>query len=222
MDVNGSLRPIVMKLDPAKYIGVDLAPGRGVDEVCASETLVQRFGADSFDLVMSTEMLEHVLDWRKVLHNLKQVLKPGGVLIITTRSKGYPLHGYPSDYWRYEISDFQELFRDFAIEVLMSDPTGGPGVFLRARKPIEFLEAKIDDWALYSVVSRRRIKEIRFQKSEEFWFKIRLWLTTQALYLAYFVVRLELTSAYLASRLIPRPIRQAIRKRFVDWKRRDS
>ena len=125
MDVNGSLRPIVMKLDLARYIGVDLALGRGVDEICASENLFERFGADSVDLVISTEMLEHVLDWRRVVHNLKQVLKPEGVLIVTTRSKGYPLHGYPSDYWRFEISDFQEIFRDLAIDVLVSDPTGG-------------------------------------------------------------------------------------------------
>jgi SAM-dependent methyltransferase len=103
MDVNGSLRPIVMQLNPAKYVGVDLDLGPGVDEICASENLIERFGRNSVDLLITTEMLEHVRDWRSVVHNLKHVVKPGGVLLVTTRSRGYPLHGYPSDYWRFEI-----------------------------------------------------------------------------------------------------------------------
>src|SRR5579875_249191 len=79
--VNGSVRPIIERFCyPAEYIGVDIQPGKGVDVVLPAERLVDHFGPDSFDVVISTEMLEHVRDWRKVISNMKDVLKPGGYI----------------------------------------------------------------------------------------------------------------------------------------------
>jgi 2-polyprenyl-3-methyl-5-hydroxy-6-metoxy-1,4-benzoquinol methylase len=72
-----------------------MAPGPDVDEVCAAEKLVQRFGPDALDVVISTEMLGHVRDWRAVIDNTKSVLKPGGTLLFTTRSQGFAFHAYP-------------------------------------------------------------------------------------------------------------------------------
>src|SRR5512133_1128292 len=59
-NVNGSLRSYVEGLGPSRYFGVDMTPGDGVDEVCSAEKLIERFGVDAFDVVISTEMLEHV------------------------------------------------------------------------------------------------------------------------------------------------------------------
>ena len=103
-DVNGSLRPYVAALRPMSYVGVDLAPGRGVDVVMHAEDLTKRFGLDAFDLVIATEMVEHVRDWRTIVRNMKAVLRSGGHLLVTTRSRGFPYHGWPSDYWRYELA----------------------------------------------------------------------------------------------------------------------
>ena len=82
---------------PANYVGIDITAGRGVDEVCDVADLVARFGASSFDLVISTEMLEHVYDWPRAVNKMKEVLRPEGVILFTTRSPGFPLHGYPDD-----------------------------------------------------------------------------------------------------------------------------
>ena len=86
-------------------------------------------------MVISTEMLEHALDWRAALRNMALILAPRGHLLVTTRSQGFPYH-VPPDYWRYP----PELIRHAAgrlrltVEVLVTDPDH-PGVFLLAAKP---------------------------------------------------------------------------------------
>lgn len=149
-DVNGSIRPYVEGLKPRHYTGVDIEAGKGVDQVCDAVDLIERFGESMFHLVITTEMMEHVEDWKTVIHNLKGVLRSNGVLFLTTRSKGFPFHGYPSDYWRYEIADMQAIFSDFEILILESDPSE-PGVFLKARKPADFVEVDLSGYTLYSM-----------------------------------------------------------------------
>ncbi|MEM4488737.1 MAG: class I SAM-dependent methyltransferase [Desulfurococcaceae archaeon] len=106
-----------------------------VDVVLPAEELVEYFGSESFDVVISTETLEHVKDWRKVITNMREVLKPGGYIYITTRSRGFSYHGYPYDFWRYEVGDMRRIFADFEIINLSVDHEA-PGVFVKARKPL--------------------------------------------------------------------------------------
>lgn len=134
-DVNGSPREVVKGLNPGKYVGVDFVRGAGVDLVLPVEKLGARFGQEAFDVVISTEMLEHAQDWRTAVDQMKGVLKTGGLLVVTTRGPGFPYHGYPHDYWRYRIEHFEQIFADMAIELLAGDPQY-PGVFLKARKTV--------------------------------------------------------------------------------------
>jgi len=66
--------------------------------VVNAKDLIKTFGEEYFDVVISIEMLEHVDNWRTVIHNFKGVVKKGGLLILTTRSKGFPYHAYPYDF----------------------------------------------------------------------------------------------------------------------------
>ena len=154
-DVNGSPRALIEILKPSEYRGVDVEMGPGVDEICRAEDLVERFGPESFDLLISTEMIEHVADWKIVVSNFKRILKPGGKIIITTRSLGFPLHDYPSDHWRFEMSDMEIIFSDFESIVIESDPTA-PGVFVGAVKPQVFEQCNLDSVALHSMVTGQR------------------------------------------------------------------
>jgi SAM-dependent methyltransferase len=159
--VNGSVRPLIEKFfKPREYIGVDIEEGKFVDIVCNAENLVDYFGKETFDVVIATELLEHVKDWRKVINNIKEVLKPNGYIYLTTRSRRFSYHGYPYDFWRYEIEDMKEIFKDFEIIKLEKDPEA-PGVFLKAKKPKSYIEPiDLSEISLYSIVLGKRTKEI--------------------------------------------------------------
>ena len=47
-------------LSPTEYVGVDIEPRKFVDVVLPAEKLTEYFGSESFDVVISTELLEHV------------------------------------------------------------------------------------------------------------------------------------------------------------------
>ncbi len=111
--VNGSLRDIVEGLGPARYVGVDIIPGPGVDEVCDARELLDRYGEASFDVLISTELLEHVRDWRKVISNFKRILRPGGVALASTRFI-YRYHPDPHDYYRFAPDSLSYLFSGFS------------------------------------------------------------------------------------------------------------
>jgi SAM-dependent methyltransferase len=136
LDVNGSVKPLVMGFGPASYIGVDMREGPGVDRVVDACELAATFGDESFDLVISTEMLEHVEHWRLAVNNMKRVLRPGGTLLITTRSEGFPLHEYPGDFWRFSLSDAARIFADMEHVSIAADPQA-PGIFVCATKRMQ-------------------------------------------------------------------------------------
>lgn len=196
-DVNGSVRSLVEALGPASYLGIDLEEGPGVDQVCRAEDLVRRYGPESFDVVISTEMLEHVRSWRSVISNLKRVVAPGGVLLLTTRSKGFGFHAYPFDFWRYEMTDMEVLFSDFSVEALTPDRSC-PGVLFKGRKPSKFHERDLSAYPLYSMMTDGRVLEIHNRDI----------LVFRARYLA----RRAVIHALPASRLLPGPVRRGLKR----------
>lgn len=169
-DINGSLRPIIESWEPAEYIGVDLVKGPGVDVVCNAEHLVDTFGECSFDIVISTELLEHVRNWQQVISNIKRICRPNGIILITTRSYGFGYHAYPYDFWRYEIEDMKEIFSDCELLVLKKDPQA-PGVFIKVRKPQVFVEKDLTKYELYSMVANTRVRYINEKDFRSFYFR---------------------------------------------------
>lgn len=109
LDVNGSPRN-VLKSVVGHYWGIDIQAGSGVDQICSVYDLAGTFAPHGFDVVVSTEMLEHVEDWQLALLNMMLMLKPGGRLCLTTRSPGFEYHPYPLDCWRFTIDNMKAIF----------------------------------------------------------------------------------------------------------------
>jgi SAM-dependent methyltransferase len=109
MNVNGSLRDFC----PAgsRYVGVDLAPGAGVDVVVQRISQLP-FGADVFDAVVTSSCFEHDMMFWVTFLEICRVLKPGGYLYINAPSKG-EYHRYPIDAWRF-FPDAGVALRDWA------------------------------------------------------------------------------------------------------------
>lgn len=135
-DVNGTARSVLAPYGPADYVGVDVAAGPGVDAVVECERLAEWAVDTCWDVVVSTEMMEHVRDWQTCLRNMLEVVADGGLLLVTTRSRGFPYHPFPEDNWRYSVAAMGDLVELAGFEVLdlRADPEQ-PGVFVLARRP---------------------------------------------------------------------------------------
>ena len=105
-NVNGSPRCVIQAQE---YIGVDMAPGPGVDIVCNAHDLVERFGRESFDAVICCEMIEHDSDPFRSVEAMRAVLKPGGTLVITSPANGFPEHRFPKDYFRFMPDYYRDV-----------------------------------------------------------------------------------------------------------------
>src|SRR5258707_13747716 len=83
-------------------------------------------------------MLEHAENWQAALTGMLAVLLPGGLLVLTTRSEGFPLHGYPDDHWRFSPDAMGGITKSAGTDVLDPRPHPAPalpGAVVSARKP---------------------------------------------------------------------------------------
>ena len=82
------------------YIRADIAAAPGIDYVLDGRGALPVESDGSFDVILSTQVLEHVPDPDKYLAEAFRLLRPGGALVLTTH--GFvPEHGCPDDYHRW-------------------------------------------------------------------------------------------------------------------------
>ena len=154
-NVNGTPSDHIKKYEPSEYVATDIHWGLTVTKLCNVYSLIHEFGINSFDVVVSTEMLEHVADWREAIRNLKGVVNVGGHLIITTRSKGFGYHKYPEDHFRFEVEDMNKIFADFDIVRIIKDKDEA-GVLVHVKKSEQYTEIDLVDIELYNINSDKR------------------------------------------------------------------
>lgn len=74
-------------------MGLDIEAGPGVDIVADARKPVSEDELDLYDVVLCTEVFEHVQDWSSIVISIHDWLRPGGVALMTCASTGRRPHG---------------------------------------------------------------------------------------------------------------------------------
>lgn len=87
LDINGNNR---VYFTNSNYIGIDVGEGKNVDVV----TFAHEYETEKrFDIVISTEALEHDRYYKETLVKAISLLKSGGMILFTFATTGRPEHG---------------------------------------------------------------------------------------------------------------------------------
>jgi SAM-dependent methyltransferase len=98
------------------YVGVDLPGNPKADLELAPDGTIP-VPSETVDLVLSTQVLEHVEDPRRYLAECARVLRPGGKLLLSTHGIMY-YHPDPEDYWRWTCAGLRRVLEDQGFGVL--------------------------------------------------------------------------------------------------------
>jgi SAM-dependent methyltransferase len=101
-----------------RRVGLDLRHSPGIAVVGDARALP--FHNDVFDVVLCTEMLEHVPEPQAAIDEMWRVLRPGGLLVLTTRFL-FPIHDAPHDYFRFTKYGLRHLLRRFEVVQLQEE-----------------------------------------------------------------------------------------------------
>lgn len=101
-------------------VALDIQPRRGVQIVADAQAL--GLARETFDVVLCTEVLEHLPEPQRAIDEMYRVLKPGGTLLLTTRFL-FPIHDAPHDYFRFTKYGLRHLLRAFEIKELREETT---------------------------------------------------------------------------------------------------
>jgi SAM-dependent methyltransferase len=135
-DENGSVRDLFC----GPYLGIDSRSGPGVDIVMDGEYIPRHIiPGQQFDVIVCTEVLEHVERPWRVVQSMADTVQPDGFIILTARGydpeRGFfPYHAYPSDHYRFGPGALDAMVEDYNLTILESRPDPqAPGWFLLAR-----------------------------------------------------------------------------------------
>lgn len=112
LDINGNNRYL---FTDCEYTGIDLCPGANVDAI---SNVSKYKPSGTFDVVISTEMLEHDKDWLKSLKNMVRLTNPSGLLLLTAAGKNRPVHGTALEHPKDSPMTHQ-YYKNITVEMLI-------------------------------------------------------------------------------------------------------
>ena len=117
LDVGGASAPFRTWFP--RIQSLDISPDRGADIIGDAHDMHMIADA-SYDVVLCTSVLEHCIDPKKVLGEIRRILKNDGRLILSVPFI-FPIHDAPHDYWRFTKFGLYHLLEDFEIEEFVED-----------------------------------------------------------------------------------------------------
>jgi SAM-dependent methyltransferase len=103
---------------PSKeYVGCDMRKGPGVDRILNLHSI--DLPSESVGTVLCFDTLEHVERPSIALEEIYRIIKPGGIVAISSVMK-FPIHDHPNDYWRFTPEAFRSILKPFAHSIVGS------------------------------------------------------------------------------------------------------
>jgi len=112
LDVGSKRSPYREWIAHTSYLRLDIDPNSQPDLCCSVYDI--RSEPEKFDVVIATEILEHLREPHRAIDEFLRVLKPGGVCILSTRFI-CQYHADPEDYFRFTHDSLRHLFRGFRV-----------------------------------------------------------------------------------------------------------
>lgn len=119
------------------YIGLEYPPARLQEWTNATadvwaEAQSLPIQAGKADAILSTQVLEHLPDPVAFFHESFRVLRPGGILILTTNQE-WGIHKAPYDFYRYTRYGLEYLARNAGLRIVALEARGGFWVMMGQR-----------------------------------------------------------------------------------------
>lgn len=110
------------------FVGCDMRSGLGVDRI--EDVHCLKMKRNSIGTILIFDTLEHVENVHRAMEEVYRVLKPGGMVILSS-VMNFPIHDYPSDYWRFTPKAFELLLKRFGVFEIEfdGDPAFPEGIY---------------------------------------------------------------------------------------------
>ena len=149
----------IIKGHASEYVAFDSTPGGKIDVV--GDVLKMPFEDESFDTVISSQVLEHVKRPWVMVAEISRILKTDGVCLLTAPFMA-PYHADPEDYFRYTQEGMKSLFQD-DFEIVECQPYGKTFmVFFEYVKQVYFSPYKKTRRGLWSERFLRYLEKVCF------------------------------------------------------------
>ncbi|MBL4775963.1 MAG: methyltransferase domain-containing protein [Mariprofundus sp.] len=141
------------------------------------------FGNDRFDVIISCQVIEHIVDYDQFIGEILRVLKPDGVVVFTTPNACIRLDPGMEPWYEFHVKEFMSseldvLLRDYFSHVSVCGLFAEEPIFSIELQRVTYLrenarggertvglkqkiKAILPDWVLKSIAGARRLISIR-------------------------------------------------------------
>ena len=132
VDVGCGTKPYEALFAPyvTEYVGVDSEGASGSHYGAATRADVHAdcsdtgLAAESFDTLLSTQVIEHIYDTHAFVRECSRLLKKGGTGIFTIPFV-WQIHAEPYDFYRFTRYSIEKLFAQHGFTIVQIAPVGG-------------------------------------------------------------------------------------------------